>query len=61
MIAESSPVCKKRSYDAPFKLKVIDFAEQNTNRSVARKYCIDEKRVHEYVEKAKGSAWEPKQ
>ena len=47
-MAESSPVCKKRSYDAAFKLKVIEFAEQNTNRSAARKYGVDEKRVREW-------------
>lgn len=28
-------------YDAAFKLKVIEFAEQNTNGSAARKYGID--------------------
>ena len=47
-MAENSRVCKKRSFDAAFKLKVIDFAEQNTNRSAARKYGIDEKRVREW-------------
>ena len=47
-MAESSQVCKKRSYDAAFKLKVIEFAEQNTNRGAARKYDIDEKRVREW-------------
>ena len=47
-MAESSQVCKKRSYDAAFKLKVIEFAEQNANRGAARKYGIDEKRVREW-------------
>ena len=47
-MAESSPVCKKRRYDAAFKLKVIEFAEQNTNMSAARKYGIDEKLVCEW-------------
>ena len=42
-MAESSQVCKKRSYDAAFKVKVIEFAEQNTNRGAARKYGIDKK------------------
>ena len=46
-MAESSQVCKK-SYDAAFKLKVIEFAEQNTNRGAARKYGIDEKQVREW-------------
>ena len=47
-MAESSQVCKKRSYNAAFKLKVIEFTEQNTNRGAARKYGIDEKRVREW-------------
>ena len=47
-MAENSPVCKKRSYDAAFKLKVIEFAEQNTNRGAGRKYGVDEKRVREW-------------
>ena len=34
--AESSQVCKKRSYDAALKLKVIKFAEQNTNKGATR-------------------------
>ena len=52
-MAESSQVCKKRSHDAAFKLKVIEFAEQNTNRGAARRYGIDEKRVREW-KKQKG-------
>ena len=47
-MAESLPVCKKRSYDAAFKLIVIEFAEQNTNRSAAREYGVDAKRVREW-------------
>ena len=47
-MAESSQVCRKRSFDAAFKLKMIEFAEQNTNRSAARKYDVDEKRVHDW-------------
>ena len=47
-MAESSQVCKKRSHDATFKLKVIEFAEQNTNRGAAKRYGIDEKRVREW-------------
>ena len=58
-MAESSQVCKKRRFDAAFKLKVIEFAEQNTNRGAARKYGIDES---EFVSgRSKGSAWEPQQ
>ena len=47
-VAESSQVYRKRSFDAAFKLKVIEFAEQNTNRSAARKYGVDEKRVRDW-------------
>ena len=47
-MAKSSQVCRKRSFDAAFKLKMIEFAEQNTNRSAARKYDVDEKRVYDW-------------
>ena len=39
-MAESSQVCKKRSYDAAFKLKVIEFTEQNTNMGAARSMAL---------------------
>ena len=39
---------KKRSFDATFKLKVTNYAEQNTNRAAARKYGVDEKWVREW-------------
>lgn len=45
-MAES--VCKKRSFDAAFKPKIIDFAEDNTNRGAARKFGVDERRVREW-------------
>ena len=39
---------RKRSFDAAFKLKVVEFAENDTNRGAAKKYGIDEKRVREW-------------
>ena len=39
---------KKRSFDATFKLKVIEYAEKNSNRAAARKYDVDDKRVREW-------------
>ncbi len=38
---------KKRSFDAKFKLEVVDYAMQNTNRSASRKFGVYEKRVRE--------------
>ena len=34
---------KKRSFDAAFKLRVVEYAEQDTNRSAGRKFGVDEK------------------
>ena len=39
---------KKRSFEASFKLKVIEFAETSTNRGAGRKFSVDEKRVREW-------------
>lgn len=39
---------RKRSYDAAFKLKVVAYAETNTNRGAGRKFGVDEKRVREW-------------
>ncbi len=39
---------KKRSYDVSFKLEVVDFAEQNTNRGASRQFGIDEKSVRSW-------------
>ena len=36
---------KKRSFDAAFKLRVVAYAEQNTNRGAGRKFGIEEKSV----------------
>ena len=34
---------KKRSFDAAFKLRVVEYAEQDTNRGAGRKFAVDEK------------------
>ena len=34
---------KKRSFDDAFKLSVVEYAEQDTNRSAVRKLGVDEK------------------
>ena len=39
---------KKRSFDAAFKLRVVEYAEQDTNRGAGRKFGVDEKRVREW-------------
>ena len=39
---------RKRSFDASFKLKVIDYAVSQSNRVAARHFGIDEKRVREW-------------
>ena len=39
---------KKRSFDAAFKLKVVEYAESNTNRGAAAKYSVDEKQVQQW-------------
>ena len=48
IMAESTYTCKNRSYDAAFKLKVVDYAEHNTNRGAARKCGVDEKQVRDW-------------
>ena len=44
----SQPAKKKRSFDASFKLKVVEFAFKNTNRGAARKFDVDKKQVREW-------------
>ena len=39
---------KTRNFDAAFKLKVVQYAEENTNRGAGKKYGKDEKRVREW-------------
>ena len=34
---------KKISFDAAFKLRVVEYAEQDTNRGAGRKFGVDEK------------------
>ena len=45
---ERQPVTKKRSYDAAFKLKVVQYAEDNSNRAAARKHQVDERSVRDW-------------
>ena len=33
---------KKRSFDAAFKLRVVEYAEQDTNRGASSKFGVDE-------------------
>ena len=34
---------KKRTFNAAFKLRVVEYAEQDSNRGVGRKFGVDEK------------------
>ena len=36
---------KKRSFDAAFKSRVVEYAEQDTNRGAGRKFGVDERIV----------------
>ena len=47
---ESQPVTDKRSYDAALKLKVVEYAEDNSNRAAAREHNMDEITVHDCME-----------
>ena len=47
-MATESTVAKKRSFDAAFKLKVVDCAVRTTNRGAATKFFVDEKSVREW-------------
>ena len=47
-LKKSMASCKKRSYDAAFQLKVVDYAKHNTNTGAARKHGVDEKHVREW-------------
>ena len=39
---------KKRSYDAAFKLKVVEYAENYSNRAAARRHQVDERSVRDW-------------
>ena len=39
---------RKRSYDAAFKLKVVQYAEKNSNRAAARRHQVDERSVRDW-------------
>lgn len=38
---------KKRTFDVAFKLQVLDYASQDSNRAAVRIHCVNEKRVEE--------------
>ena len=42
---------KKRSFDAAFKLSIIEDAESTRNRAVARKFKVDEGSIREWRQK----------
>ena len=46
-MADAGPSQKKRSFDSAFKLKVVEFAEKNSNsnRGAGRHFGVGEKRV----------------
>ena len=47
LIMANVGVNKKRSFDAAFKLRVVEYAEMNTNRGAATKYSVNEKQVRQ--------------
>ena len=47
-MAEAGTSQKKRSFDSAFKLKVVEFAEKNSNRCAGKHFGVDEKRVREW-------------
>lgn len=47
-MTERQPVARRRSYEAAFKLGVIEYAEKNSNRAAAKHHKVDQKRVREW-------------
>ena len=45
LIMADARINKKRSFDAAFKLMVVEYAEMNTNRGAATKYSVNDKQV----------------
>ena len=39
---------KLKSYNEEFKLKVVQYAEENGNRSVGREYCMGESIIKDW-------------
>ena len=58
-MAEMS-VKKERSFDVAFKLKVVEYAEVNTNRGAASHFSVDEKQVRQWRLKKDDSNLMPK-
>ena len=46
------PQSKRRSYEARFKLSVVDFAQQSSNRAAGRKFGVNEKLVRDWIKDA---------
>ena len=42
---------RKQSHEARFKLKVVEYAEKESNRAAGRKYGVNEKQVREWRKK----------
>ena len=49
-MADAVVSAKKRSFDAAFKLMVVQYAEMSTNRGAATKYSVNEKQVSSDVQ-----------
>ena len=47
-MADAGPSQKKRGFNSAFKLKVVGFAEKNSNRGAGRQFGVDDKRVREW-------------
>ncbi len=47
-MASAQPVTKKKSYDAAFKLLVIEHAEKSSNRGAGKKFNISESSVRDW-------------
>ena len=48
-----NPTLKKKSFDAAFKLRVLECAEKTGNREAGRKYKVDEKSVRYWKKQKK--------
>ena len=55
-MADAGSSQKKRSFDSTFQLKVVQFAEKNSNGDAGREFGLDDKRVREW-RKQKQSGW----
>ena len=51
IVMAENPTLKKRSFDAAFKLRVLEYAEKTSNREAGRKYKVNEKSVRYWKKK----------